>query len=162
PGGCLLEATNLSAGRGTTTPFQLVGAPYLDAEKFAAALGDIPGAWIRPTRFKPSFDKHAGTICSGVMVHVKDERLFRPVATYLSIISEAKRQAPEEFVLLSRVYEFESEHSAFDLLTGTKKAAEMLNASADARDLVDLLCPVDEEWEIRVESAEELVDESRA
>lgn len=162
PGGCLLEATNLSEGRGTTTPFQLIGAPYLDAETFASALRDLPGAWVRPARFKPSFDKHQGKVVSGIMLHVADESLFRPVASYLRIICEAKKQAPDDFELLTRVYEFETEHSAFDLLTGTKKAAEMLEDGAAADDLVDLLCPVDDEWKVRVESAEELVEESRA
>lgn len=162
PGACLLEATNLSEGRGTTTPFQLIGAPYLDSERFAAALTDIPGAWIRPARFKPTFDKHCGKVCSGIMLHVADEAAFRPVAAYLTIIAEARRQAHDQFELLSRVYEFESEHSAFDLLTGTKQATELLVSGADTEQLVELLCPVDEEWRIRVESAEELVEETTA
>jgi len=161
PGGCLLEGTNLSEGRGTTTPFQLVGAPYLDAEKFAAALGELPGVWVRPARFKPSFDKHAGKVCSGVSLHVADASKFRPVETYLTIIAEAHRQAPDDFRLLDRVYEFESESRAFDLLTGTKKAAELLLSGADTRDLIELCCPVDDEWVVRVESAEDLVVESR-
>ena len=162
PGGCLLEGTNLSEGRGTTTPFQLVGAPYLNAEKFASALRGIPGAWVRPARFKPTFDKHAGQVCSGISLHVSDEEEFRPVSAYLTIIAEARRQAPDDFKLLDRVYEFESEHSAFDLLTGTKKAGELLLAGAETQELIDLCCPVDEEWLVRVESAEELVQETRA
>jgi uncharacterized protein YbbC (DUF1343 family) len=162
PGGCLLEGTNLSEGRGTTTPFQLVGAPFLDAEKFALALRDIPGAWVRPARFKPTFDKYAGAVCSGISLHVSDESEFRPVSAYLTIIAEARRQAPDDFKLLDRVYEFEGEHSAFDLLTGTKKASELLLAGAETRELVDLCCPVDEEWFVRVESAEELAQETRA
>jgi len=162
PGGCLLEATNLSEGRGTTTPFQLVGAPYLKAHEFAAGLGEIDGLWIRPTRFKPSFNKHQGALCEGVMLHVSDPSRFRPVEAFLRIIVEARRQAPEKFELLSRVYEFESEHSAFDLLTGTKKATELLLSDADSNDLIDLLCPVDEEWRVRIEAAEELLDEVRA
>lgn len=162
PGGCLLEGTNLSEGRGTTTPFQLVGAPFLDAEKFATALRNIPGAWVRPTRFKPTFDKYAGTVCSGISLHVCDETEFRPVSAYLTIIAEARRQAPDDFKLLDRDYEFEGEHSAFDLLTGTKKASELLLSGAETQELIELCCPVDEEWFIRVESAEELAQETRA
>jgi uncharacterized protein YbbC (DUF1343 family) len=162
PGGCLLEATNLSEGRGTTTPFQLVGAPYLKARAFAAALGPIDGLWIRPTRFKPSFGKHHGEVCEGIMLHVADPSRFRPVEAFLRIIVEARKQAPEQFELLSRVYEFESEHSAFDLLTGTKKASELLLSGADSNELTELLCPVDDEWRVRIEAAEELVDEVRA
>ncbi len=162
PGGCLLEGTNLSEGRGTTTPFSLVGAPFIDGGKLAQALGTIPGLWLRPTRFQPTFDKHAGKVCGGLMLHVHNERTFRPVAAYLSIINEARRQAPDDFELLSRVYEFEDKHPAFDLLSGTPKARELLQAGADSQELIDLLCPVDEEWTIRVESAEDLLQESRA
>ncbi len=162
PGGCLLEGTNLSEGRGTTTPFQLIGAPYLKSEQFAKALRDLPGAWIRPARFKPTFDKYAGVVCSGISLHVSDEKIFRPVEAYLTIIAEARRQAPEDFQLLDRVYEFESEHSAFDLLTGTKQAGQLLLGGAETEELIELCCPVEDEWVVRVESAEELVQESRA
>lgn len=157
PGGCLLEATNLSEGRGTTTPFQLVGAPYLHASKLAEAVGSVPGAWIRPTRFKPTFDKHQGQICQGVMVHVEDAAKFRPLECYLRIIAAARSQAPDDFQLLDRVYEFESEHPAFDLLTGTKRAREMLMGDAPVEELVQLLCPVEEDWSVRVEFAEDLL-----
>lgn len=162
PGGCLLEGTNLSEGRGTTTPFQLIGAPYLSAEALANAMSQTPGAWVRPARFKPSFDKHQGEVCSGVSLHVSDPQSFRPVETYLRLIAEAQRQAPEEFKFLDRVYEFESEHPAFDLLTGTSQAREMINAGASIGELTELVCSVDEEWEIRVDAAEELVEESKA
>ncbi len=159
PGGCLLEGTNLSEGRGTTTPFQLVGAPYLDAEAFVKEVGELSGAWLRPTRFKPSFDKHQGHVCGGLMLHVANEERFRPVESYLRILSAAQRLAPKDFQLLDRVYEFESEHPAFDLLTGTPKAREMLLAGAPVEELIELVCSVDEEWIVRVESAEEMLQE---
>jgi uncharacterized protein YbbC (DUF1343 family) len=162
PGGCFLEATNLSEGRGTTTPFQLVGAPYLDAKKLAEALGEVAGAWVRPARFKPTFDKHQGKVCSGVMLHVTDVARFRPVETYLRIIATARAQAPDDFQLLARPYEFETEHMAFDLLTGTPEARTALLAGASGEELARLVCPVDEEWKIRLETAEELVHEIRA
>ncbi len=162
PGGCLLEATNLSEGRGTTTPFQLVGAPYLDAKKLAEALGEVAGAWVRPARFKPTFDKHQGSVCSGLMLHVTDVSRFRPVETYLRIIATARAQAPDDFQLLSRPYEFETEHMALDLLTGTAEARTALLAGASGEELARLVCPVDEEWKIRLETAEELVHEIRA
>ena len=162
PGGCLLEGTNLSEGRGTTRPFQTIGAPFLDAEEFARALGKLPGAWVRPVRFKPTFDKHAGQVCSGVMLHVADEAKFKPVESYLRIIATAKNLAPEQFRFLDRVYEFESEHPAFDLLTGTKRAREIIEQGGDVEELVQLVSPVDEEWTLRVESAEDLLEEVRA
>src|SRR5689334_20287748 len=121
PGGCLVEGTNLSEGRGTTAPFQLVGAPFLDGQALAQALGEAgtPGVLVRPATFKPTFEKHAGQRCNGVMLHVSDWRMFRPVATYLALVTFARAQAPERFEFLSRAYEFESDKPAFDLLTGS-------------------------------------------
>jgi uncharacterized protein YbbC (DUF1343 family) len=162
PGGCLVEGTNLSEGRGTTRPFHLVGAPFLDEFALARALGNLQGAFVRPTRFRPAFDKFAGEICRGVSLHVTDETQFRPVATYLELLSAARSQAPDEFGLLDRAYEFETEHRAFDLLTGTPEAGKLLLSGAPAEELIELVCPVDGDWEIRVETAEELVMEIRA
>lgn len=162
PGGCLLEGTNLSEGRGTTRPFHLIGAPFLDGVSLAREVGDLPGAFLRPTRFRPSFDKHAGEICHGVSLHVTDEQRFRPVATYLRLLAAARLTAPDDFRLLDRVYEFESEHRAFDLLTGSEQAGSLLEAGASAEELIEAVCPVDPEWEIQVETAEELVIEIKA
>jgi uncharacterized protein YbbC (DUF1343 family) len=161
PGGCLLEATNLSEGRGTTRPFQLVGAPFLNGAELASALGAVPGAWIIPARFRPAWGKHAGEICSGVVVHVEREKVFRPVATYLRIIREARALAPEQFELLRRPYEFETESPAFDLLTGTVEARERLEAGASAEDLAGLVCPVDSGWRERVIEAEARLQSAR-
>ncbi|HSC86317.1 MAG TPA: DUF1343 domain-containing protein [Polyangiaceae bacterium] len=162
PGGCLLEGTNLSEGRGTTTPFQSVGAPFLDGAELARTLGPIPGAWVRPTRFRPSFDKHAGKVCGGVQLHVHDEARFRPVETYLRLVHAARTLAPADFQFLTRVYEFESAHPAFDLLAGTPQARQLLESGAPVEELVQLVCPVDDDWRVRVESAEELAEEARA
>ncbi|RYG26339.1 DUF1343 domain-containing protein [bacterium] len=93
PGGCLLEATNLSEGRGTTRPFETFGAPFLDGWRMAEALSDLPGCVLRPLEFMPTFNKYRGQVCSGCFVHVTDRRAFRPVATYLRIIEEAIRQS---------------------------------------------------------------------
>jgi uncharacterized protein YbbC (DUF1343 family) len=162
PGACLLEGTNLSEGRGTTTPFQLVGAPFLDGPALAEQLGDVPGAWVRPVQFRPMFDKHAGAVSGGVMIHVHEPAEFRPVRTYLRLIHAARTLAPEKFEFLTRTYEFESDRPAFDLLTGSSKARELILEGAPVGDLVSAVCPVDEEWVARVEAAEELLDEVQA
>lgn len=91
PGGCLLEATNLSEGRGTTRPFETFGAPWLDGPRLAEALRDLPGCVLRPLEFMPTFNKYRGEVCSGCFVHVTDRRAFRPVRTYLRIIEETIR-----------------------------------------------------------------------
>lgn len=159
PGACLLEGTNLSEGRGTTTPFQSVGAPFLNGEKLAAEMGTVSGAWIRPVRFKPWFDKHNGQVCGGVMIQVTNPIEFRPVQTYLSLLWNARRLAKDEFSLLTRVYEFETERPAFDLLTGSDRARTLLESDCSLEELVAAVCPVDEEWSERLLATEELLSE---
>ncbi|MCI0546771.1 MAG: DUF1343 domain-containing protein [Candidatus Rokubacteria bacterium] len=120
PGGCLIEGTNLSEGRGTTRPFELVGAPYLDGTRLAAGLARrrLPGVGFRAAAFAPMFQKWRGRFCGGVQVHVLDRRRFRPVLTYLSLIAEARRQAPGGFRWRRPPYEFEWKRLAIDLLNG--------------------------------------------
>ena len=145
PGGCLIEGTNLSEGRGTTAPFQLVGAPFLDGDALAEALiaSGSPGVQVRPVAFRPTFEKHAGQTCRGVMLHVTNPLLFRPVATYLRLIALARAQAPEAFAFRNTPYEFETEKPAFDLLTGSAAAREAIEAGASPEDVVSLVAPVD-------------------
>ncbi|HEY6079945.1 MAG TPA: DUF1343 domain-containing protein [Polyangiaceae bacterium] len=145
PGGCLIEGTNLSEGRGTTAPFQLVGAPFLDGQALAVALGEAgtPGVLVRPATFKPSFEKHAGQRCSGVMLHVTNPALFRPVTTYLTLIALARAQAPEQFAFRTTPYEFEATIPAFDLLTGSSDARTAIAGGASAEDVVATTAPVD-------------------
>src|SRR5271165_3099530 len=120
PGGCLVEGTNLSEGRGTTHPFEIVGAPWIDGARLAAALhGDkLPGLRARPITFQPTFHKHAGKVCGGVQVHVTDPVRFRPYATYLALLTHALRQDPTKFAFRTEKYEFRDDVPAFDLLTG--------------------------------------------
>jgi uncharacterized protein YbbC (DUF1343 family) len=120
PGGCLVEGTNLSEGRGTTTPFELVGAPWLDGHALAETLTAraLPGALFRPASFRPAFQKHAGSCCSGVQVIVSDPGVFRPFVTYLALIVDARNLDREHFGWRGDVYEFESERPAIDLLLG--------------------------------------------
>ncbi len=165
PGGCLLEGTNLSEGRGTTLPFQLLGAPFLDGKQLAKDLGDSGGALgalIRPTEFRPSFDKHAGQICRGVAVHVTHPSMFHPVATYLRLISLARRQAPDAFGFRSTPYEFEHERPAFDLLTGSATARELISEGATPEDVVHAICPVDPSYREVLAQAEQRLAKARA
>jgi uncharacterized protein YbbC (DUF1343 family) len=120
PGGCLIEGTNLSEGRGTTRPFEWVGAPYLDGPRLAHALERrrLPGARFRAIGFEPAFHKWKGRRCGGVQVHVTDPGRFKPVATYLALIAEARRQAPRHFKWRKPPYEFEWRKLPIDLLGG--------------------------------------------
>ncbi len=144
PGGCLIEATNLSEGRGTTRPFELVGAPWLDGHALAASLHatDLPGFRARPTSFLPTFQKHARVPCHGVQIHVTDRARFRPVATYLALLAFARAQSPERFGLRTETYEYvePSEAEALDLLCGTTATREALMSGASFRDVVATVC----------------------
>jgi uncharacterized protein YbbC (DUF1343 family) len=164
PGGCLVEGTNLSEGRGTTAPFQIVGAPFLDAERLARELtqAGLPGAWARPVHFKPSFEKHAGVACHGVMLHVTNSRLFRPVAAYLTLITLARRMAPEAFAFRATPYEFESEIPAFDLLTGSDRARRAILEGAPPEDVVAEVALVDTALRRTVLEAEARVERASA
>ena len=96
PGTCLLEGTNLSEGRGTTKPFELVGAPWLDGARLAGELAAerLPGVAFRPASFVPTWDKHAGARCHGVELVVTDAERFRPCRTGLAVVLHARRQEP--------------------------------------------------------------------
>jgi uncharacterized protein YbbC (DUF1343 family) len=141
PGGCLVEGTNLSEGRGTTRPFELVGAPWLDPTALAEALaqaGDaegLDGVLFRAAWFKPGFQKHGGRSCGGVQVHVVDRERARPFATYLVLLREARRLAPEMFAWRRETYEFVSDRLAIDLLFGRGDVRALVEAGAPVPDI---------------------------
>ncbi len=164
PGACLVEGTNLSEGRGTTLPFQTIGAPFIDGDRLASDLlaQGVPGAWVRPTTFRPTFSKHSGQICQGVMLHVTDPVIFRPVATYVALVALARIQAPDQFEFLERTYEFESSRLAFDLLTGSSEARNSILAGARVSETVELVAPVGPEWRTIVEQSEQRADSACA
>lgn len=164
PGGCLIEGTNLSEGRGTTLPFQTVGAPFLNGRALARSLVEarLPGVMIRPHSFRPSFEKHAGQLCHGVVLHVTDPRAFRPVTTYLTLLTLARAQSPDAFEFLTRPYEFETERLAFDLLTGSDAARNAILAGAAPNDVCELVAPVGPEWQEVLRDIERLVAKAHA
>ncbi|MCM2254043.1 MAG: DUF1343 domain-containing protein [Vicinamibacteria bacterium] len=121
PGGCLIEGTNLSEGRGTTRPFELVGAPWLDPWKLAKEMEreKLPGVAFRPTYFTPTFHKHADKACAGVQVHVTDRGRFDAFLCYLLLIHHARRQDPKQFAWRQPPYEYEFVKLPIDILCGT-------------------------------------------
>jgi uncharacterized protein YbbC (DUF1343 family) len=128
PGGCLIEGTNLSEGRGTTRPFELWGAPFVDGERLARS--DFAGARLRALRFEPTFHKHARQTCGGVQVHVTDARRFRSYAAYRRLLAEVAWAHPE-FAFRTEPYEYVSDRPAIDLLTGGPEFRECVLARAD-------------------------------
>ncbi|HEY7651096.1 MAG TPA: DUF1343 domain-containing protein [Methylomirabilota bacterium] len=137
PGGCLIEGTNLSEGRGTTRPFEWVGAPYLDAHRYAAGLeaARLPGVHFRPVRFRPTFHKWAGRLCAGTQIHVTDAARFKPYLTGLALIDTARRQARRHFAWRRPPYEFERRRLPIDILCGTDRVRRALQRGVPLRAL---------------------------
>lgn len=96
---CIFEGTNISEGRGTTKPFEMVGAPWLDGETLAGVLNtkNLEGVIFRPAYFTPTFSKHKDILCKGVQLHIVDRKKFRPVKVALHLLYEIKKQNPDKF-----------------------------------------------------------------
>jgi uncharacterized protein YbbC (DUF1343 family) len=121
PGMCLIEGTNVSEGRGTTRPFEIVGAPFVDGHRLAERLSgyDLPGVRFRPLSFRPVFHKFAGQACGGIQLHVVDRTTFRPYRTGVAVLRELFAVGGEAFRWRTEKYEFVSHSPAIDLLTGS-------------------------------------------
>ncbi|UCC65686.1 MAG: DUF1343 domain-containing protein [Anaerolineae bacterium] len=128
PGACLIEGTNLSEGRGTALPFEVVGAPWVHGHALAEALNGeaLPGVCFRAAQFVPVASKWAGQVCCGVQWHVLDRRAFRPVETALYLIAVIRSLWPEEFAWLAASWEGRAPH--FDLLMGTDRVRRQLES----------------------------------
>jgi uncharacterized protein YbbC (DUF1343 family) len=128
PGGCLIEGTNLSEGRGTCTPFELIGAPFINADLFKSRLDELghEGVVVRAATFKPMFHKHVGQVCGGVFVHVTERDTFKPLRFYLDLIRVA--MSFEGFDWRREPYEFETDRLAIDLLLGDERLRPLLEA----------------------------------
>ncbi len=123
PGAVLIEGTKLSEGRGTTRPFELIGAPWIDGERLADAMNarDLPGVHFRPAFFEPTFQKHARQTCGGCQIHVLDRQAFRPVRSTVELIDEFHRQSPSRFEWREPPYEYEHDKMPIDILYGSDR-----------------------------------------
>jgi uncharacterized protein YbbC (DUF1343 family) len=130
PGAVLFEGTQLSEGRGTTRPFELIGAPWLDGDRYADAMNArrLPGARFRPVFFEPTFQKHARQTCGGCQIHVTDRNAFLPVRTAVEMLDEFRRQDPAKFAWRQPPYEYEHEKMPIDILYGSPKLREAVDA----------------------------------
>jgi uncharacterized protein YbbC (DUF1343 family) len=138
PGMCLLEGTELSEGRGTTRPFEICGAPFVEPERLAAALAAyrLPGCRFRPLHFEPTFQKHAGRLCGGVQIHVHDREGFDAVRTAVTLLAAIRRLWPEAFHWKQPPYEYERVKLPIDILAGGPQLREGLEAGADPLDIL--------------------------
>jgi uncharacterized protein YbbC (DUF1343 family) len=139
PGTVLFEGALLSEGRGTTRPFELVGAPWIDADRFAAAMNDLalPGVRFRPAEFIPTFQKHAGEICGGCQIHVTGRAGFRPVLTGVALLQTFRRFDPAKFAWRQPPYEYEHEKLPIDILAGSAALREQVETGVPLADIAD-------------------------
>jgi uncharacterized protein YbbC (DUF1343 family) len=138
PGTVLFEGTNVSEGRGTTRPFEIVGAPWVDPAGCAAAMNaaGLDGVHFRPAVFEPTFHKHAGTPCGGCQIHVTDRASFRPVAAGVVLLDAIRRAGPGRFAWRDPPYEYEATIPPIDILYGSARLREGLEAGVPAATLV--------------------------
>ena len=134
PGTVLFEGTMLSEGRGTTRPFELVGAPGTEAERFTRELNalDLPGVFFRPAVFEPTFQKHARQPCGGCQIHVTDREAFKPVLTGVALIGMFRAFNPGGFAWRQPPYEYERDKNPFDILSGSEQLRLQIEAGDDA------------------------------
>jgi uncharacterized protein YbbC (DUF1343 family) len=151
PGQVLFEGTKLSEGRGTTRPFELVGAPWIRAERFARTLNEyrLPGVHFRPVNFEPTFHKHAKLTCGGCQVHVTDRRTYQPVLAATALLREFYAADPDQFAWRDPPYEYEHEKMPIDILAGTPAYREAIERGDDPREIAG-------SWEAGVAAFDEL------
>jgi uncharacterized protein YbbC (DUF1343 family) len=137
PGGCLIEGTNISEGRGTTRPFELFGAPWLNETQLANNLNHsgLSGFIARPALFKPAFQKHSGKVCAGVQIHVTNPLEFQPVRVYTQALIAMRNQNPEKFQWRTETYEYRDFPIAIDLLYGSDSERQMIESDATWQDI---------------------------
>ena len=123
PGMCLLEGTNLSEGRGTTRPFEIFGAPFIEPALLVRQLNDfkLPGVVFRPIYFRPNFQKHAGKLCGGAQIHVTHRERFKPFKTGVAILKIIHDLYRDHFEWKQPPYEYEIEKMPIDILAGTER-----------------------------------------
>ena len=130
PGCVLLEGTNLSEGRGTTRPFELAGAPWVDGDRLATRVNgqSLPGVRARAVTFEPAFQKHAGRTCGGCQLHVTDRRVFQPVITAVALVAACRAQDADRFMWREPPYEYEQEKRPIDILSGSDRLRTQIDA----------------------------------
>jgi len=137
PGMCLIEGTELSEGRGTTRPFEIFGAPFIDPEALVKRLGEfrLPGVRFRPLYFKPGFQKYAGQTCGGAQIHVARRRAFKSLLTGIAAIKAVHDLYPKEFRYRDRAYEFVDKIPAIDLLAGNAQLRNQIDRGVSLKDI---------------------------
>jgi uncharacterized protein YbbC (DUF1343 family) len=137
----MFEGTTVSEGRGTTRPFELIGAPYIEPHALIERLKTdrLPGAIFRPVYFEPTFHKYKGERCGGIQIHVTDRGRFKPVITGVAILKAIRNLYPDRFGWKEPPYEYVWDRLPFDCINGSASVREMIEADAS-------LDEVEESW----------------
>jgi uncharacterized protein YbbC (DUF1343 family) len=130
PGSVMVEGTNVSEGRGTTRPFEIIGAPYIDPYELIDELkkDNLPGVAFRPLYFEPAFHKFAGELCGGVQIHVTNRSSFKPVITGVAMVRALRRLYPDRFDWKQPPYEYVYDKLPFDVISGSSRLREQIEA----------------------------------
>ncbi len=138
PGMCLFEGTNISEGRGTTRPFEILGAPFIDGAALAENLGQyrLPGVFFRPLNFIPTFQKWSGERCGGVQIHVLNRDKYRSVNTACCVLEAIRQMYPRDFRWKKPPYEYEKRKMPIDILSGSTALRDTLDCGGCIQDLL--------------------------
>jgi uncharacterized protein YbbC (DUF1343 family) len=139
PGSVIFEGTNVSEGRGTTRPFEILGAPYIEPDELIEELVKVrlPGVVFRPIHFQPTFHKFAGEVCGGVHLHVVDRHSFKPVITGAAIIGAIRRLYPDRFQWKQPPYEYVYDKLPFDVINGGSRLREQIEGATPVSEIED-------------------------
>lgn len=130
------EGTNVSEGRGTTKPFEFIGAPYVNPDQLASEMNalKLPGVYYRPIFFQPTYQKHKDTICGGVQIHVTQRKVFNAFRSGLYLLEKVATLYPDDFEWKKPPYEYEYERMPIDLIAGTAQVREEIDQGRGVKD----------------------------
>lgn len=137
PGMCLFEGTTISEGRGTTRPFEIFGAPFIEPDKLVKRLADfkLKGVFFRPIYFTPTFNKFTNELCGGAQIHVTDREKFKPFKTAVAILLAIKELYPDVNIWRNPPYEYEFEKLPFDILSGSDRLRTEIENATSLKDM---------------------------
>lgn len=139
PGTVYLEGTKLSEGRGTTRPFEIIGAPFINPDNFKKELDSykLPGVYFRSLCFQPSFHKWKDEVCGGIQIHVTDRNKFLPVLTGTALMRAATKLYPEKFEWKKPPYEYEYEKLPIDVIAGNSIFRKQIEETHDIKNIAE-------------------------
>ncbi|HKQ05989.1 MAG TPA: DUF1343 domain-containing protein [Blastocatellia bacterium] len=137
PGMVMIEGTAVSEGRGTTRPFEIIGAPYIEPHRLVERLSDeeLPGCVLRPLHFEPTFHKFAGERCGGLQIHVTDRGAYKPVLTGVAVIAAIRELYPAQFAWKTPPYEYVHDRLPFDVINGGATLREVIEGNRSAGEI---------------------------